>query len=146
MNYQERLQIDHECRMVLFAFAWGLDSSDAEAAANAFCEDGVWEREGRSLQGRDRIRESVAARPAGLLTRHMLTNTVINVVDADNAEGRSYYLVFRHTAPDDDAEKRPRLLEGVKRAGDYVTRFRRTPEGWRIVYNATVRHYEIETP
>ena len=47
--------------------------------------------------GRDAILEGFRSRPAGLVMRHLVTNTVVDVVNAAEARARSYLLLY--TAP-----------------------------------------------
>jgi len=129
-------EIESECARLLIAFSHGLDDGDADGVASLFAADGVWDRQGTKISGAEAIRAAVRERPAGTVTRHHFTNIRVRVIDADHAESRAYYAVYRHVG---SGEPGPYPLAGPERVGDYVNRYRRTAEGWRITYNTARR-------
>ncbi len=139
MDLQERLNIEAECRNLVLAFGRGMDDGDAAGAAALFAADGVWDRQGELVTGPQAIRAAIEKRPKYRLTRHIFTNLVINVIDGNRAEGRAYYTVYLHDGPPPDGGPLPRPLGGPERMGDYLNKFVRTAEGWRITYNAAKR-------
>ena len=81
------------------------------------------------MNGRAEILNWIKVYPRNRLARHCSTNQIVDVIDADNAVGNSYAMVFRQYDP----------VEGVpfgnvtpRSLSDYKDKFRRTEDGWRI--------------
>ena len=105
---------------------------------DAFTEDVLWVRPGMEMVGHAAMQsfmnENRAAciasnPPHGHLTRHMLTTSVIDVMDADNASGMFYALVFRSEA---FAGTLPVPMNEPELVVEYRSTFRRTTKGWLI--------------
>ncbi len=139
MDMQQRIIIEAECRNLVVGFGRGMDDGDAATASALFAADGVWDRQGVLVTGPQAICAAIEKRPKIRLTRHIFTNMLINVIDENHAEGRAYYMVYLHDGPPPDGGPLPRPLSGPERVGDYHNKFVRTPEGWRISYNAARR-------
>ena len=56
-------------------------------------------------------------------------NQIVDVIDADNATGNSYAMVFRQ---EDPVEGQPSANVAPRAVVEYRDKFRRTAEGWRI--------------
>ena len=96
----ERVAIIQECSQLIARFALANDARDADALADMFVEDGVFVRPTRPDQpytGREAIREAFRAKPANLVTRHVVANLVVDVLSALEARAQSYLLLY--TAP-----------------------------------------------
>ena len=109
-----------------------------ERFTETFTEDVEWVRPGMTMRGHDEMQNfmnevrdaSVASNPPhGHVTRHMLTTNVIDVIDADNAEGTFYGLVFRH---EKFGGTLPVPMNEIELVVEYRSSFRRTEEGWLI--------------
>lgn len=110
---------DHEeIRKLLARYCFAIDSRDAEAWADLFTEDGVFDyKMGEPLVGREALRHFVSTIPAD---RHHFTMNEIIEVDADNATVRAYALVTKESPP---------VISAV---GDYEDTLHRTSGGWRF--------------
>lgn len=100
VSVAERLAIIQECNQLLARFALANDARDADTLAEMFVEDGIFIRPTKPDQpyaGREVIREAFRAKPAALVTRHVVANTVVDVVSASEARAQSYLLLY--TAP-----------------------------------------------
>jgi hypothetical protein len=130
MKTEDRELIVRECSQLALAFAIHVDFGHADACANLFAEDGVFERKGKVLQGRAQILAAQRARPAGLRTRHFCQTPWITVIDESHAEGITYFANYRHES--DGPLAGPAPLLGPSAVGEFHDRYVRTSEGWRI--------------
>jgi hypothetical protein len=72
-----------------------LDERRYEELADIFATDGVWHRQGRELEGRRMIIETMAERSESLAIRHVLTNVDVSPREDGTIEVFGYVLVFR---------------------------------------------------
>ena len=137
MDQNEKLLIERECERLVTAYCHYVDHGEAERIAELFSEDGVWTSAEATMDGREAIRKAMAARQANLarMSRHVCNNFLLEIIDADHAEGTVYLTLYRHDGKEGRALS---PLEGPAMVGEYRDRFVRTKEGWRIA------HREIE--
>jgi len=125
-----------------------VDSGSAEATADLWTEDGVFDAVGAiRMQGHDEIRAMVDGDGhQGLIKNgcgHVLTAPLV-VVDGDRAEGRNYALNIRWDAEQDRF--------WVARVSANSWRWVRTPDGWRTTertnanLDGTPEHRHVLTP
>lgn len=132
MDILQRLLIVESCReLVLRAAGWA-DAPDAAALAALFTEDAVLARPNSApLHGRATIRASYAQRPASRITRHLVTNTMVDVESSGAARASSSVLLWTGSLAEADSPygrpAQPRQL-----VGEFDDRLTLTPEGWRI--------------
>lgn len=132
MTDLERMLIEHTCMKLQRQYGVFADRGDIEGFTNLFAPNGsVAVPEAPPFVGSDAIRASIQALAAmGVTMRHVLTNNVVDVIDADTAEGVSYLVVYNSTGPEDARGTRP--VEPPATVGEYRDLFRRTPEGWKF--------------
>jgi hypothetical protein len=82
------------------------------------------------IQGREAIRASLLSRPKTLLTKHLVTNVMIDVEARDLARGVSY-LTMISTTPGD--AKSPFMSQGPIYFGQFVDRFVREHSAWKFL-------------
>jgi ketosteroid isomerase-like protein len=135
MSVEEKLAI-HE---MIARYSYTYDSKDADGFAQLFVEDGVFEIfvAGKSnplirLQSRQAIREWAARRlherHGRFTSRHYQSGTLFDELSSDSARTRTMVLVTHQGV----TEAAPRPTE----SGVYHDRWRKTPEGWRLVHRA----------
>jgi ketosteroid isomerase-like protein len=133
-NALEKLLIVQACTDLIHRFADRIDARDADALAEMFVEDGIFARPtapDQPIQGRETLRAQFAARPAGKLTRHICTNTIVNVVSPSEATARS--LILLYTATLADGVKLPVQADGKQLIGAYDDRIVRDSDGmWKF--------------
>ena len=98
----ERIEIERACERVVYAYSRALDLGDMSAAADFFAENGSFARPmapDKVIQGREAIRAALLTRPKTLLTKHLATNVMIDVVSRDEAHGLSYLTMISTTPP-----------------------------------------------
>jgi hypothetical protein len=132
MTDETRLRIELECTRLQQRYAVYADHREGEKFTELFAEDGSVEvPDAPPFVGHDAIRASIEALNALPLTyRHVITNSVIDVVDEDHATGICYLVVFNSDASADESGARPMRLPST--VGEYHDTFRRTAKGWRI--------------
>ena len=98
----ERVLIERDCVALSNSYGHALDFSDPDLMASLFAADGRWFPAGGLAQGPKAIHDYVArqvGRP--YVTRHVLTNTRIEVIDRDHAKWMAYLTMYRYDpAPD----------------------------------------------
>jgi ketosteroid isomerase-like protein len=125
----ERLMIERECEALSNSYAHYLDFVDADGLAGLFAEDGVWFPSGRRLEGPKAIHDYWAAQAGRpYVTRHVMSNTRIEVIDRDHARGTAYLTMYRFDPahPETIKSLEPALL------GMMTDEYARTPQGWRF--------------
>jgi len=118
--------------LVLRAAAYA-DAGDALRFSQLFAEDAVLQRpNGEPLEGRSAIAAAYQKRPTGRMTRHLLTNILVEMQGADTASAHSQVLLWSC----DDSE--PVTVHGRKAharqlLGEFNDHFCRTADGhWLI--------------
>ena len=132
MDDLARMAIEHACIRLQMQYAVFADRNDIEGFTQLFAEDGsVAVPEAPPFVGHNAIRASITALAAqGVTMRHVITNPVIDVIDADTASGSCYLCVYNSKEPADASGQRPVALPAT--VGEYADVFRRTRNGWRI--------------
>jgi hypothetical protein len=128
----ERMLIEHACTKLQRQYGVFADHGDVEGFTHLFAPDGsVSVPEAPPFVGHEAIRASILALGAqGVTMRHVLTNNVVDVIDAETAQGVSYLTVWNSRAPADAQGMRPVALPAT--VGEYRDTFRLTPDGWRF--------------
>jgi len=133
MDPLQRLLIQEACRELVLRSVACADAHDAAGLAALFLPEGVLRRPGGQspLVGRAAIEHAYAQRPRERITRHLVTNTLVEVESASAASARSRVLLWAGSTEDaDSAQGRP--VRGPQLVGEFSDRFARTAEGWRL--------------
>lgn len=132
MTELERLLIEHACMKLQMQYGVFADRGDIEGFTQLFAPDGsVAVPEHPAFVGHEAIRASITALVAtGVTMRHVITNTVIDLVDALSATGRCYLIVYNSAADPDASGQRP--VAPPATVGEYTDVFRKTSAGWRF--------------
>ncbi|MDF1733859.1 MAG: nuclear transport factor 2 family protein [Minwuia sp.] len=131
MDDVQRMLIERACERLQIEYCHLVDHGSAAGIADLFTDDGVWAAGKRAFEGMDAIRDNFQKRQDNRerRSRHVCSNALIAVQDADNATGTVYLILYRHDDPA-DAPIRPASLPEV--VGAYRDTFRRTDAGWRF--------------
>jgi hypothetical protein len=130
----ERIEIERACERLVYAYSRALDLGDMSAAADFFAENGSFARPMAPtvvIQGRETIRTALLTRPKTLLTKHLATNVMIDVVSRDEARGLSYLTMISTTPP--AGTDAPYVSAGPVYFGEIVDRFVREGGEWKIL-------------
>src|SRR5688572_29475890 len=97
MNLQETQSIELACSKLCNQFAVFNDAGKHEDLVALFIEDGRYARPtdpDNYLSGHAAILAAFKARPTDKITRHLITNIVVNVTGAKTAQGLCYVTLF----------------------------------------------------
>jgi len=132
MDALARLTVEAECTRLMNRFNWAVDAMDYDQVVSLFIPDCIFSRADKFFHGHAGLRQSLNNRPSDRTTRHVISNIVIDVADADHARGKAYCLVFGHRGPLSPEG------EATLSAPDSLivpeAKFVRTGEGWRIAH------------
>lgn len=134
MNHAiEQLLTRQACEDLVLRAAAFADAGDAQALAQLFAEDAVLQRpSGDPLHGRAAIGAAYAQRPAGRITRHLVTSTLFDFADEDHPQALSQVLLWSCDAAA-EAGPQGRSAHARQLVGEFDDRFVRAPDGrWRI--------------
>jgi hypothetical protein len=134
LSAAERIEIERACERIVYAYSRALDLGDMSAAADFFAENGSFARPmapENVIKGRESIRAALATRPKTLLTKHLATNVMIDVVSRDEALGLSYLTMISTTPPGDGPA--PYVSSGPVYFGEIKDRFVREGGEWKIL-------------
>ncbi|WP_395647635.1 nuclear transport factor 2 family protein [Terricaulis sp.] len=132
MTEIERLLIEHACTRMQTLYCIHADNRAVDAFTALFAEDGyVAVPEHPPFKGHAAIRASMQAlADLGVTMRHVMSNSLIEAIDADTATGLCYLTAYGSAAPADATGARPMEQPGT--VGHYTDEFMRTPQGWRF--------------
>ncbi|MFD4839587.1 nuclear transport factor 2 family protein [Achromobacter sp. NPDC058515] len=84
------------CHNQVMAFFRDLDENRYGDLARRLAPDGIWLRQGRTLEGRDAALAALSGRSATQRIHHLICNLVADAWDGDRCAMRAYMLVVRH--------------------------------------------------
>jgi SnoaL-like domain len=119
-----------EVERAIHLFFRHLDDNDYEALTALMTADGLWHRQGKELRGRPMVMEAMQARPLGLVTRHIVSNLLVEATDRNHADASVYLTVFAHTA--DPAAKPPYPMALPNLLAVYRIELLRQAERWYL--------------
>jgi ketosteroid isomerase-like protein len=126
----QRLLIESKCVRLMTEFSWRVDAKDYDGVLKLFTQDCIFGRTDLQYNGHIGLRKALDARSADRVTRHALSNIVIDVLDPDNARGKAYCVAFGHRGALSASGEAP--LNGPDSIIVYTTEFARQPHGWLI--------------
>lgn len=129
MTDLERMLIEHACARLVADYGYYADNGPQAAFADLFTEDGVLGLPTGETRGRAAVGQG--GMPAGLVTRHSMSNVRITALSDTEAEGTSYLTLYVARRPDPDKPAETKIAAPTN-VGVYVDRYRKTPDGWRI--------------
>lgn len=127
---------EHACARLVLDLARFTDSGDYTAALALFSDDATMDRDGEVFRGIAALRQAYAQRPANRITRHVLSNIVVQRDGADRARVSSYVTVYRHIVDPEHPEP-PYRKAGADVLGQYEDRLVHTAGGWRLASRIT---------
>ncbi len=128
-----RIQIERACERIIHAYSRALDLGDMSAAADFFAENGSMARPMAPdvvITGREAIRAALLTRPKTLLTKHLATNVMIDVISSREARGLSYLTMISTTPGEATA---PFVTAGPLYFGEFKDQFILENGSWRIL-------------
>jgi len=132
MTEIEKQSIERACEQLQYAYARFIDFRDYEGFTGLFTPDGVLDT-GLELKGREAIFSSCQKRSSGLRSRHVITNSFIDVPGKDLARGICYLSLYRLDNKESPGAG-PLPMPGPAAIGHYQDSFKRTDDGWKIAH------------
>lgn len=132
MDRTQERTIEWECQKVLRQYYQLVDQRRYKKAAKLFTPDIEWQAFGVNLKGREEILSGLIGGLANGTIRHIITNTIVNVIDENHAISRSYNTDYY--APDlklEDSAK-PLPFSGPHRIEDNYSELQRVDGNWLI--------------
>jgi hypothetical protein len=127
---EERREVEREAERMIYRFFQYLDTRQYEKLADLMAPDGVWNRMGKALKGREMLMAAMRARPKGFTTQHLVTNLIVEIIDDAHAEADYTMTAYAHQLAEGKAPPAPSEAPFV--IGTYKQRFVRLKQGWRI--------------
>lgn len=127
MTNQDQQECERQCVRLCHDFVWLVDACQYDGFVALFAVDGAFERAGQISRGHEAIRQFLAARPAGRVTRHVCTNIRIDMITPDAAKGTCTALMFQ--AP---AGQQTPLPVSTPVVVDYDDLYQLTDSGWKF--------------
>ena len=132
MTRDEERLIEWECQRVLRQYYLYVDQREYEKAANLFTPDVEWQALGVHLTGRDEILKGLVGGLAKGTIRHVITNTIVDVIDENHATSKSYNADYYEPGVRVEDSDGPVPFEGPHRIEDNYAELVRSNEGWLI--------------
>jgi ketosteroid isomerase-like protein len=131
MNDHDRRAIEWDVTRLINRYVNLNDAQDWAAVAALYTPDGTLRRPsgGDPVQGRDAILAAFLARPARA-QRHVIANTVVDVVSENEATAFSVIVLYMGDAADDGGL--PVQAANSPLIGTFTDRVVLTAEGWRF--------------
>ena len=130
MDRDKEREIEWDCTQTVNKFYNALDQRQYDVLVNCFTEDGVWKRQGKELEGREKIMEAMEDRSENLVIRHVVTNIEVSIIDVNEAETSEYVTIYRFDG--DEKLEGPAPLDGPGVIFLYQDKMLRTEAGWKI--------------
>lgn len=135
MTPDERRAIEWDVTRLIHHYVNCNDAQDWAAVAALYTEDGSLRRPsgGDPVQGRDAILAAFVARPARA-QRHVIANTVVDVLSADEATAFSVIVLYMGDAADDGGQETQLPVQAANSPliGTFTDRVVKTGDGWRF--------------
>jgi len=134
MDQLQALYIEHACTRLINQFAVFNDAGRFQELVQLFSPEGRYARPiapDAFIVGRADILASFEARPQDRVGRHLITNVVINVLDASHANGFCYVTLYSGSTAH-KAEKFGLQAQASQFIGEYADQFVLTSDGWKF--------------
>jgi hypothetical protein len=96
----DKYKVIAECTDTINRYAHTRDQLDADAHANLFTEDAVFESGGPPAVGRKAIAQRIRDTNPSAMTRHMSGSIVVSIDDKSAITAKSYFHVFQAARPE----------------------------------------------
>lgn len=128
MDDLQRLLIERACERLVNVYANRIDAYDHDGFMQLWSDAPVWNVLGTEWRGLDGIRAGLEMRDQTMICRHLVTNIVIEAIDADHARGCCYAIAFRAL---NARGKAPTQMDEPQFIVEYHDNFLRLPQrGW----------------
>ena len=127
------------CNATIQRFSVYVDAGRYDDAASLFAVDGVLQRPLERIEGRAALLQSFGARPVHRLTRHVISNVLVDAgTGADHLRAHSYVCVYRHLGAPGQRLALPVPSQAPETMAEYVDELVRVDDRW-LISHRTVR-------
>lgn len=134
--------IEWDCKQLLARYYQHVDHDEFEEAANIFTHDIVWRWRQWSVTGRENMLKDLRSSLTGVHIRHLISNTVVKVIDLNNAQSLSYVTIYTHK------EKLESGTAGLLKGPDFINELQDKlvclDDGWHIAERHISTAFERE--
>jgi hypothetical protein len=134
MDRDQERAIEWDCEKAVRQYYHHVDLREFDEAAALFTSDVLWEVLGVRLTGRDTLLKGLHGALADGTIRHIVTNTLVNVVDENTADVRFYLSIYYTQGVKVEDNDGPLPFDGPHRIMDQGDTMIRTEQGWRTSY------------
>lgn len=131
MGREQEREIEQEIEKLIAKYYWHVDHREFDKAVELFTEDVEWIAMSVHLNGRDGILEALKPALGTGTIRHVVTNFVVDVIDADHATCDFYHTIYYTPDIEFETADGPIPFEGPHRTHDHHDEWLRTAAGWR---------------
>lgn len=130
MTPMEQMEAEWACARLSDEFAYSMDGRHYEALAALFTPDGVFDRVGSVLKGREAILAALKNRSPDLRTRHFCANKRFSEVTPTSAKALVYVVNF--VGRGDVLGETSKHAMAQAAVLEFRDTYAKTAEGWRI--------------
>ena len=131
MDQAQERAIQWQCKHLLASYYNHVDHGEFEEGAQVFAPDVEWRWREWAVSGRENMLKDLKSALTTTHIRHLITNTVVKVIDEDHAESLSYVTIYTHKGERADDGSAPH-----KGGPDYINELHdklvRLDDGWHI--------------
>ncbi|MFJ9378790.1 nuclear transport factor 2 family protein [Streptomyces sp. NPDC101455] len=140
----QRLLAERACERVILDFVRRLDLGEPSSVAELFTEDGTWEwPDGKRLvAGREALRKYFGSRPAGRLSRRLMSNVLVTLTSPGTAISTAYFTTYRVDGHHDGMVPAGPPVQ----VGHYEDNFRKVEGSWLIATRTLFLPFGGPTP
>jgi len=141
---QTYAEVECDVRQLIFRMTAFYDSQIYDKMLDLFTEDAEYKSSSRGhLKGKAQILEGISRRPKNRLVRHLITNVMVDLHDANNASSRCYLVGAINDGGHPLVKAVPSV--GAPAFGEYLMQFRRENGVWKISRKETVEVFFGQT-
>ena len=134
MDYNQERAIVWDCEKTIRKYYHHVDLGEFDEAVALFTSDVLWEVLGVKLRSREILLKGLHGSLADGTIRHIVTNTLVNVVDENNANVKFYLSIYYTQGIRIENNDGPLPFVGPHRIMDQGDTMIRTEQGWRTSY------------
>ena len=143
MNTAMEQAIQWECKQLLARYYNHVDHGEFEEGAHIFAPDVEWRWREWVVNGRENMLKDLKSALTRVHIRHLITNTVIKVIDDDHATSLSYVTIYTHKNECADDGSAP--YEGLDYINELHDKLVRLDDGWHIAQRHIKTAFERKT-
>ena len=143
MNTATEQEIQWECKQMLARYYNHVDHGEFEEGAHIFAPDVEWRWREWVVNGRENMLKDLKFALTRVHIRHLITNTVIKVIDDDHATSLSYVTIYTHKNECADDGSAP--YEGPDYINELHDKLVRLDDGWHIAQRHIKTAFERKT-